>query len=469
MSVHAPSPQRSAPITPPGRWLVFFGLLLSVWGCGSYAHTSDPFRVAMGQSRPSKALAAVNEALGVDNERQLPSDQSDQTSLLLLERATILQALGDYRLSSRDFQLADQHLDVLDLSKDTLGNIGKYIFSDDATLYKAAPYEKVLLHSLNIINYLAQGETSGAKVEARRLDIDQKYLADIHGEDAELFALGTYLAGCAFEAAGEPQVAMRYYAQAHEAGGTATLDQAIRRLHLRTGARDSRIEDLLPDADERESAQIEGTGELLIVLQTGMTPYKVPQRLPIATALVYAHSPAYGGRLSRQERARLQTLTAKGAVKWVNYPELRASRTGRSGASRVRIGGREAVVNLGMDIEAAAKAEAEKHKGTVLVAALTRLLTRTVLGEVGEAASQRGTGSGLAGLLIGLTIEGTLSALDTPDTRSWVSLPARIDLARVQLPAGEHEVELQIAGRTLRYTVEVQAGGLSVLNASSLR
>lgn len=461
------------PPTAPGThrpWALLLGALLAVisTACGGYADTSVAFRKALTTGRPENALAAVNEALEVEKAEDLPKDVEAQTPLLLLERGTILQALGRYELSSRDFQYADNKLDVLDLTSDTLGSISKYLFSDDATLYKSPPHEKLLINTVNMINYLARGDASGAKVEARRLVVNQKFLRDTENQEASMLGLSSYLAGCAYEAAGEGGEAMRHYADAKAAGGVATLDQAIRRLSARTGASDSRLAAALEGANE-EYPDARDTGELVVVVQTGMAPYKFPERLPIGAAVVAASSPGPGARLSNGDRRRANAFAAKGLLKWVNFASLRKVNTGRVGSEQVVIDGRAAGVGPALDVDAAVLKEFEKVKATMLVAAISRLLTRAVAGEVADAASRKGSKSGLAGMLIGLAVEGALTAADTPDTRSWVTLPGRFDLSRVQLPPGEHTVQVTLSGRQQTAQVTVKAGGLSLVNFSAFR
>ena len=65
----------------------------------------------------------------------------------------------------------DDALELLDLAKDTAGEIGKYMFSDSATKYKTTPTEKLSLNAINLINYLAQGDLEGATIEAKRFTV----------------------------------------------------------------------------------------------------------------------------------------------------------------------------------------------------------------------------------------------------------------------------------------------------------
>ena len=139
----------------PALWLTVAALVLS--GCGGYATTSDTFRRSLTQGKPDSALVAVNKAMEVPRAEDLPKSKTD-TPLLLLERATILQAMGRHDLSSRDFEAADKQLEVLDFTSDTAGDLGKYLYSDDAQVYRAPPYEKLLVNTLNEVNYLVRVE-----------------------------------------------------------------------------------------------------------------------------------------------------------------------------------------------------------------------------------------------------------------------------------------------------------------------
>ncbi|MCA9527467.1 MAG: hypothetical protein KC549_14350 [Myxococcales bacterium] len=434
-------------------------------GCGGYANTSEAFRKSLGRGAPDQALGRVNEALGVDRPDQLPSEKEADTPLLLLERGTILQAMGRYEDSARDFQAADSMIDVLDLSSDGIGSLGKYLFSDDATLYKAPPHEKLLLNTFNMVNYLALGDAGGAKVEARRLVISSKYLENIGESDARrMLALASYLAGFAFEAAGEADQAMRHYADAYAAGGLPTLDEAIRHLHATRGATDPRVAELLAGG-EAEGAP--GTADLVVVVQTGMAPFREPVRVPIANAILLTHRDGHA-RLSAADQRRAQVMATKGLLKWVNYPRLR--RVGRRRATgAVQVDGRTLPGGAALDVEGRVLEEFERAVPSLVAASITRLLARAVAGELSQAATKKGSGNGLAGLLVGLAVEGAMVAADTPDTRGWVTLPASVYVARMRVPAGKRRVTVAFGAETQEVMVDLPAGGWKLLNFSAAR
>ncbi|MFS8067136.1 MAG: hypothetical protein ACMG6S_12260, partial [Byssovorax sp.] len=73
------------------------------------------------------------------------------------------------------------------------------------------------------------------------------------------------------------------------------------------------------------------------------------------------------------------------------------------------------------------------------------------------------------GLLLGLASQVTLTALDTPDTRAWATLPARLALARLRVPAGEHEITLGARGEQKRVKVTLEKGGWALVPLMTLR
>jgi hypothetical protein len=133
--------------------------------------------------------------MDVSRPEDLPKKTTGDNALLLLERATILQAMGRHDLSARDFETADKNIEVIDFTSDTAGDIGKWVFSDDSGVYRTPPHEKLLINTLNLINYLVRGDANGAKIEARRFQINDKYFKDKSTKSAGLMAFGSYPGG----------------------------------------------------------------------------------------------------------------------------------------------------------------------------------------------------------------------------------------------------------------------------------
>ena len=127
-------------------------------GCAGHAGRTLEARSALDAHNPKKALSLYNEELEVDKGSQLPTDDDEDNALLLLDRSMISQQLQKYPDASRDLETADKQVEMLDFTRSTADEIGRYLFSDDTGEYKARPYEKLLINTMNMLNYLARGD-----------------------------------------------------------------------------------------------------------------------------------------------------------------------------------------------------------------------------------------------------------------------------------------------------------------------
>ncbi len=425
-------------------------------GCAGHSDKTLAARSALDVGSPREALRLYNKRLGVDSEKQAPAKVAGDNVLFVLDRSTILQALGEYELSSRDLELADKQVELLDFSHTSLDDIGKYMFSDDSGPYPAPAHEKLMVNTLNMMNYLARGDLSGARVEARRLATLQKFVSEAEGKSKALCGPGDYLAGFVFEKSHEPGEALRYYDEALQFGDYVSLADPVKRLAPLDPYRTPRLTHALETAG---SAPDDDLADVLIIVNYGRVPAKIANRVPIGLALTMA-----SGYISPYDQGRANRLALQGLVTWVNYPSLGKARGEwdvPQGFADGRPFGFEGMLALDVEAERAWK----EHEGKIIASAITRMLTRVVAGEV----AKRASGGGILGLLLGLGTQATLSATDTPDTRSWSTLPARIAFARLRMPAGRHAFQLSARGTTKRQTVDLEKGGWAVLNLTVLR
>ena len=179
-------------------------------GCGGHELKTLPVRSALDAGQPRRAIEAVNKALGVGGDDDLPKEMGGDNALLVLDRGTIQQSLAQFDGSKQDFQASDKAIDMLDLAHNAGDSIGEYIFSGSSSKYVAPPYEKLLINTLNMINYLETGDLNGAKVEARRLSVMQRYIRDeIKEPNNSILGLGGFLAGFVAELGDEKMMSPR--------------------------------------------------------------------------------------------------------------------------------------------------------------------------------------------------------------------------------------------------------------------
>jgi len=454
----------------PRAGLAAFSLSLALaTGCATYSDRTRDARGAAQRGDLPGAEKQVNKLLGTRTSKDMPTKWKKDTALALLERGMILHAAGAYKLSARDLSVAEKQLELLDIARDGAGQLGKYVFSDSATKYKAPPSEKLVLNAYNLLNYLLQGDLSGARVEAKRFTVMHEYLTSYdrqgrpEGEGDVVLphgAFGSWLAGFVYERLGEHESALRYYDEALQARPFGTLVGPVQRLSALAGYRTPRIDAVLGGMSYEAAA---APAELLVVVSVGRVPLKEARRMPIGAAVGLAHAYVTGD----------SRVLERSALKMVVYPELVAS-----GAlfetAEVRVDGQPVGLEIASDIQTEVITEYEQMKPKIIGAAISRLIVRAAVAEGARAAGNSSEkGGAIIGLLAALAAEGALLAADRPDTRSWTLLPGLVLVARVPVQPGPHAVTIAASGRggseTRKYDVDLPAGGYVVLDVTTLR
>ena len=451
---------RRRPWPGPSLYLILvasFGL-----GCATYVERTAQSRASVAQGSYDSAIEALNDALRVDDRNEIPSRFRAETALLLLDRAMVSQAQGQYAAAARDLEAADERLEYLDIAGDVAGSIGKYVYSDSSATYKAWPVEKLALNSLNMLNYLAVYDLSGARVEAKRFTVMYDYLRE-HGPAQVHGALGSYLAGFVFERLGDANAALRYYDQALAAGDFATLADPVGRLAQLTSYRGDRIAEYLRRHPARSADPYRRPTEILTVVCLGRVPVKVAERIPVGAAIGIA-----GTYISGDPEVLGYTAT-----KVLVYPELTQQAPAFLGA-RVAVDDRPSAMELATDFGVELSAEYEQMKPQIIGAALSRMIVRAGAAEGARAAGKQAGGDAgpVLGWIAALLTEATLVAVDKPDTRSWTLLPEKALLARSVVAPGRHTVEVDLDGYQSERRVaevEVPEDGFAVVVVTPLR
>ena len=431
-------------------------------GCGGHTARTLAMRTALDEGDAPDAIKSLNKELDVDKDTQLPANIKGDNALLVLDRGSIQQSIVKFDLSKQDFEAADKAIDMLDLAHNAGDSIGEYVFSGDSGKYQSPPYEKLMINTLDMLNYLEQKDLNGALVEARRLSVIQKYYKDtLKQPENPVLGLGSLLAGFTYEKSGETDEALRYYDEVlgfRSYGGNDTIEAGIARAALAGQYRSPHLNAAI--AHHPEAATPDDSGEVLFVVGYGRVPHKIPQRIPIGLALTL-----FAGDINPTNAAAANKLAAQGLVTWVNFPTLGRGQ-GSYAVPSVQIDSGSVGLQEAVNIEAQVRDEWKKIEGKIIVSAITRLIARTALGQGIQTAAGRNS---VLGLVASLGTQATLTALDTPDTRSWETLPARVAVARVRLPAGRHKLALNVRGWTRTQEVVVQKGSWQVVSLMGLR
>jgi hypothetical protein len=435
-------------------------LALGPAACAGHSEHTLPVRSALDAGDTRGAIRVLDERMNVSAEGDLPADMGSDNALYVLDRGTLQQSILAFDRSKRDFEAADKAIDMLDLARNAGDTVGEYVFSSSSGRYRAPPYEKLLVNTLDMLNYLELRDLNGARVEARRLAVMQRYIADdLEERDNAVLGLGGLLAGLVFEKSDEVDEALRWYDQTLEFSGFRALQDPVRSLMPRGHYRSPRLDAIEKSAGPVPAAPPD-TGEILVVVGYGRVPHKIAERVPIGLALTWQAS-----AMSPHDVELANRMAAQGLVTWVNFPTLGHEQGAYEIPSCV-LDGQPLTLDLAVDVTHQVRSEWKKIEGKVIVSAITRMVARYAAGTLAGAAAGHDS---LVGSLLNLGTQATLTALDVPDTRSWETLPARVAVARVRVPAGKHRLRLLARGAVRDAEVEVDPGGWAVVSLMALR
>ena len=142
-------------------------------------------------------------------------------------------------------------------------------------------------------------------------------------------------------------------------------------------------------------------------------------------------------------------VVGEGYLVNIAFPEYLRRQHGYSSA-RLLINGKEVETTLVENIEELAIAELAKNMPVIIARTVARAAIKyTTSHEVGKQ-------NDLAGMLV--NIAGVLT--ERADTRSWQSLPADIQLARVPLDPGQYDLEVELLDMSGQVTQRLKYPGV---------
>ncbi|HDM33066.1 MAG TPA: hypothetical protein ENG28_04775 [Deltaproteobacteria bacterium] len=158
-------------------------LVMGILGCAalqSYEVKASHARYYINTGQYSDALACFPEY----------NDGNKNEVLYCLERGTLLQAKGEYRMSARQFEKAAQLMRYYEnkayiSASRTASQAGSLIINEQIMPYRGEDFEKVLVHALDAINYLMLGDIDNARVEIRNVYTREKELYKKHEKEIE--------------------------------------------------------------------------------------------------------------------------------------------------------------------------------------------------------------------------------------------------------------------------------------------
>lgn len=400
------------------RIIIFSGLLLLPIGCATYARKIQNVRYLFESAQYEPAVLELEE---------LASKKDNELLLYLLELGMVNHASGKYAEAIEKFKEAEK-LAVLNDYTSISQEVGSVLFNDSTKEYKGEDFEKILINVYMAIDYTLLGKWDSALVECRRVNQKLDVMISKGKMPYQYNSFAKYLAASLFESQREYNDAfVDYRAVKKWMSEFAYLSGPLMRVADKLKAEEELSGYLKEFPNQRNYRLAQGEGEVILVLEQGRAPFKVPD--PAFDLL-----PMFIKNGSAFERATLRSATSE----------------------------RSADAEVLFDIESNAIRELEGK--------IALIMAKKVGGIAAKRAMAYGIGQATKSKDAEFMSFLLLLATDHADLRSWVTLPAKLRIARLTLPAGRHDLVLDMvsSGRQMMVkkwgSVIVKAGQISFLN-----
>lgn len=432
---------------------------LPLLSCSGYAGKVERLRTEVAAGQPAAALATLNGLYDAD-ERSLP---------YLMEKGLLQYLSGDLEGCQVSFTGAEQLVDEL-YTRSLSRELARLLINDTLQAYRGELFESAWIHYYRALGYLAAGAPQSAAVEGRAATQTLERMAATGPDEAKYGndPFLQYFAGLLYEMDGELNDAWINYREAErlyraaDIYGVAApppsllvdLISAGERLGFREEV--AAYREAYPALSAAEPAR--GEGELLLLVETGLVPGKVSERIdfPIFTEVeddddseraFHIAGDSYGrwraGDIREQELAYWLSIALPAVAPGTPPPALRWTAAGNAGTLAP-------AANLG----ALSRQCLEDRYAAVVIRTVARGLLKYWSTKKME--EEHGKGAGFLTNLLG-------SVTEVADTRAWSSLPAHVAVARLALPAGVQRIRVEGEGRGAEAEVDIVPGRLQVL------
>ena len=438
------------------------------------------------QMKKSRSSQLSGDFIKAETQVSSVNSSPSDFGLSQLERGRLQFLATNWSISQQNFELAYKAVQAQDeAAKIQIGRgikkVGALVSNDNAIPYEIPRYEQGMLHSYQALNYVYQGNMEGAFVEIRRANLVQeralKENSDaVHNAQADMNKQGVsseklnaaypsmnntigdlkngfqnaytfYLSGMLWEAGGEPNSAYIDYKRALEIFPNNTyLQQDVLRLAVSLGMKDDVIR-LEQRFGKYINSRDSNTGQVVILFEQGIVNPKdeVKLNLPIiGTSKSYSRGRSYNSIDS------VKFFSFALPVYRDNLTPTRPLVTSINGV----IYQSEEIIRLQ---SLAAKNLKDQLPGLVTRQAL-RLIAKEQVRQ--EMAKQNDIANIIASVYN--------LASEKADTRSWSSLPNNVQLLKLDLPVGQHQLQLSVLGKQEIVEISVNPNRITLINLKSI-
>lgn len=413
MSIHSRSPVR---LSGWGALSLASVLLLSSGCAGDYVSRTRGVRSAYQQGDYSRALSTLEAATkeGPEQDRLL----------VLMDKGMVLHAAGQWAESNAVLEEAERLSEQVD-SVSVSEEAKTLVTNERQRTYRGEDFEKLMISVLQALNYAELGDDEAAMVEVRQVNERLEKMVSEEKKPYEQLAIARYLGGVIREDQRDWDSAYIDYAKAYEiAPRKDALAEPLLRLAKKVGRDDMYAELLAKYPDVPHTPLAPDEGQVVVVVEAGLSPEK--QR--------GSRDRGGGGDLIEVPVYRNRGLAPPVSVALEDQSKQAVTVTSLADVAVVHLNDR-----------------------------IGRLLAKQLAGVAVKAGVAAGVGALTKSDELGVLTFLVLSAMNAPDLRSWLSLPAEFQVARFRVPAGKHTVRVTSWGQVTEHPVEVKPGRVGLL------
>lgn len=381
--------------------------LLLMQGCATSAQKSMGMRQSLMQGRPDLALTAVEQ-------------NGESTDVMTnMNRGLLRRMNRDFEGSNEALEIAKKEIEEL-YGVSVTEQAGSVLVNDETISFKGDRYEQVLVHAYKALNYISLGHIDEARVEMLQADVKMMEWGETPEEDP----FARYLTGIVFEALGETDDARVAYTKAVE---VYKKTRARHGLNVPAQLKNDLLF-ILSKAGMNDELQ-------RYKKEFGVSGYKAPNTKGMGELVVLMHN----GLAPQRDQTGIQTyspemaLNIRIAIPTYPNPPVYVNQI------RLQVAGQQKVLEPVENIDGLARAALEGDIAGISARALARAVVKK---QMEKEAGDRGGGLAQLAMLVMNT------ASEIADTRCWNTLPQEIQLSRVYLPEGTHQVKMEVIGQT---------------------
>jgi len=386
------------------KFMSVLSVLCFLSSCSLYSFQAMTVRDALMNNQIDLAYSLVDDQF-----------RYSDTVLKSMNKGMLLRMKNNFVSSNESLEQAKKRINKL-YGISVTEQFGSVVINDSVMAYKGSRIEQLLLHAYMAMNYIETANLDAARVEMLQAEVKMREWGDQPDDDPFI----KYLSGMIYEALDENDqaiIAYRHAIDAYKANKDKQhldvpmllVTDLMRLLKVERLNDDLRVlQDAYPQAGLIKADEVSGKGKLIIILSNGLSPIKSENSIT-----------TFSDEIEKTVRIALPVYAIEPA---------------RLKTARIVIGEYSDMLETVENIDGLARSVLDEEMPLILTRAIARAVVKH------KSQHQASGGQSMGSVLI------TMANLVTEraDTRSWSTLPQAIQMTSHFLPAGKHQLAIEL-------------------------